>query len=106
MPAGDHYNPYNVSIPTQNPIYIRDCNIFTPTRCEVGDLAHKLGPIDIPKYRGAAGKEPEVAKYYFIDSDAPLCGPAKISDRSLMIHEPDFQKKRLSCANLFVYSPK
>ncbi|XP_015781056.1 uncharacterized protein LOC107359120 [Tetranychus urticae] len=105
-PAGGHHNPYNVSVASQNPIYVRDCNIFTPTRCEVGDLAHKLGHIDIPKYLGVNGQEPEVAKYYFIDSDSPLCGPAKIADKSLVIHEADFQMKRLSCANLFVYSPK
>lgn len=39
-PAGGHLNPYNVSTDC---IYQRDCTMFTPERCELGDTTGKLG---------------------------------------------------------------
>jgi hypothetical protein len=104
--AGGHLNPFNVS--TQC-IYQRDCTIVTPLRCEVGDLTGKLGPIDIPTYRALPSGEPDVGKYYFIDSDLQLCGlgnPASIIGRSVVIHGHDFGGPRLTCANLLEFKPK
>jgi len=102
-PAGKHLNPYNVSTDC---IYQRDCTMFTPFRCEVGDSSGKLGPIDVPTYKSGPGGEPDVGKYYFVDTDVSLCGPINIIGRSVVIHERNFGSKRLTCANILEFKPR
>jgi hypothetical protein len=103
LSAGKHLNPFNVSTDC---IYQRDCTMFTPHRCEVGDASGKLGPIDVPTYKSGPGGEPDVGKYYFIDTDLSLCGPTTIIGKSVVIHEKNFGSKRLTCANILEFKPR
>lgn len=80
--------------------------MFTPLRCELGDLTGKLGPIDVPTYRATPSGEPDVGKYYFVDTDTQLCGPTSVVGRSIVIHREDFGAPRLTCANILEFKPK
>lgn len=102
-PAGKHFNPFNVSTEC---IYQRDCTMFTPLRCEMGDSSGKLGPIDVPTYKSGINGEPEVGKYYFIDTDLSLCGPTSIIGKSVVIHEANFAHARLTCANILEFKAR
>lgn len=101
--VGGHLNPFNVSTSC---IYQRDCSIFTPVRCELGDESGKLGVIDIPPYKAIPKSDPQVSKYYFVDSDLPVCGPFSIIGRALVIHESDFRLPKLACSNIIEFKPK
>ena len=101
--VGGHLNPYNVSTSC---IYQRDCSIFTPVRCELGDESGKLGVIDIPPYRNSQKSDPQVSKYYFIDSDMPVCGPFSAIGRALVIHDSDFRSSIVACSNIIEFKPK
>lgn len=96
-------NPFNVSTEC---IYHRDCTMFTPLRCEMGDTSGKLGPIDVPTYRSSVTGEPDVGKYYFIDTDLSLCGPNSIVGKSVVIHKEHFSPSRLTCANILEFKPR
>ncbi|KAI1278098.1 hypothetical protein HDE_14499 [Halotydeus destructor] len=102
-PAGPHFNPYNVSTDC---IYQRDCTLFTPLRCELGDTTGKLGPIDVPVYKNSPLNEPEVGKYYFVDTDQPLCGPTSSVGKSIVVHREDFGAPRLTCSNILEFKPR
>jgi hypothetical protein len=85
-------------------------------KCEVGDLANKLGPLAV------AGRRRELAgtRRFFTDANLPLAGPAAIMGHSIVIHDdnaPEHRGNRMACAAIrrlyrhkatlaaFLYSP-
>lgn len=109
--AGGHHNAYNVSV---DATYLRDCNSVTPERCERGDTSSKSSPITIVPYKPVMYfengdkkyGEPEVAKYYLVDSELSLCGPLSIINKSVVVHEKHFSIPRLSCSNILEFKTK
>jgi hypothetical protein len=66
-------------------------------KCEVGDLANKLGPLAV------AGRRRELAgtRRFFTDANLPLAGPAAIMGHSIVIHDdnaPEHRGNRMACA--------
>ena len=68
----------------------------TPLRCWVGDLAAKLGRLDV------AGKilDLDSTKKFFTDSNLPLSGEASIIGHSIVVHDdhaPEHRGERMAC---------
>lgn len=83
-----------------------DCSFFrvyqycesdkSPLRCWVGDLASKVGNLDV------AGRIIDLSstKKFFTDSNLPLSGEASIIGHSLVIHDdhaPEHRGERMAC---------
>ena len=68
----------------------------TPLRCWVGDLAAKLGRLNV------AGKILDLSstKKFFTDSNLPLSGEASIIGHSIVVHDdhaPEHRGERMAC---------
>ena len=71
----------------------------TPLRCWVGDLAAKLGRLDV------AGKILDLSstKKFFTDSNLPLSGEASIIGHSIVVHDdhaPKHRGERMACTSI------
>ncbi len=92
LSTGEQYNPYAVGIENYN-----DClNEHKPFRCQLGDLANKLGTIEV------SGRKMDILKTmrYFTDSNLPLSGPTSIIGHSLVLlddHAPEHRGDRMAC---------
>ncbi|XP_067951286.1 uncharacterized protein [Watersipora subatra] len=89
--AGLHYNPFDVDISTQT--YKTDCDLETPRKCEVGDLAGKLGQINI-------GTKDNPTRYVFNDNFLSLRGKFAVLAKSLVIHAKDSGAARIACQDI------
>ena len=92
MSAGNHYNPYKVSLDS----YKECSDEKRHVRCEVGDLTNKLGLINV------AGRKRDLKDTvkFFTDSNLPLSGPHSIVGRSVLIHDdqaPEHRGDRMAC---------
>lgn len=102
--AGAHFNPYSTS--TNSATYARDCTPFNVLRCELGDMAGKMFTLEIPPYKMKAGQEPDIGKFFGTEIDLPLCGPASVVNRSLVVHESDFGAARIACSTIIEFRPR
>lgn len=91
------YNPYNKTI------YTRDCNQENPLACRLGDMSHKLSPIEIVPYKVTDNGEPNLKKYYFTDTALPLCGPNSVIGKSIQVNQHNFSLSALSCTNIVLF---
>ena len=71
----------------------------SPLRCWVGDLAAKLGKLDV------AGKILDLSstKKFFTDSNLPLSGEASIIGHSIVVHDdhaPKHRGERMACTSI------
>ena len=69
---GGHFNPFNVDI-TADSGYSTECSVYSPLRCESGDLSGKHGKLNI----GPPSSRRESVT--FVDSNLNLFGPASYS---------------------------
>ena len=97
LSTGDQYNPYRVA--TEDNVYNECVNEKQPFRCQLGDLANKLGRIEV------AGRKENVAKTlrYFTDANLPLSGPTSVIGHSLLLlddHAPEHRGDRMACTTI------
>ena len=69
---GGHFNPFNVNISAGDD-YGAECSIYSPLRCESGDLSNKHGQLNIDP--GTSDRE----SVTYTDSNLNIFGPANYS---------------------------
>eukprot|EP00094_Tigriopus_californicus_P005910 TCALIF_05695-PA protein Name:"Similar to sodE Superoxide dismutase [Cu-Zn] 5 (Dictyostelium discoideum)" AED:0.01 eAED:0.01 QI:0/-1/0/1/-1/1/1/0/1143 len=98
LSAMDHFNPYDVSL--EDNVYNECRNDHTPYRCELGDLANKLGRLSV------AGRKKNIQETlrFYTDTNLPLSGPTGIIGRSIVIHDdkaPEHRGDRMACTGIY-----
>ena len=75
---GPHYNPFNVSLDSSNPIgnYSDDCSPLSKLRCESGDLSGKHGQLTIDS------PGVNMTTYSYLDPNLNLYGPDAHTSKS------------------------
>ena len=69
---GGHFNPFNVNISAGDD-YGSECSIYSPLRCESGDLSNKHGQLNIDP--GTSDRK----SVTYTDSNLNIFGPANYS---------------------------
>ncbi|XP_076458493.1 uncharacterized protein LOC143292195 [Babylonia areolata] len=83
--AGGHFNPFMVNVK----VNYAECHAGNPLRCELGDQANKLGPLDM-------GSDVMLGT----DVNLPLAGPFTVLGRSIVIHGENATAPRIACADI------
>lgn len=91
--TGAHWNPYNID--TSISSYKVNCRPDCPFACEIGDLSGKHKMLNLS---ANVGKFP--SKYFFKDTTAWMSGLSSMIGRSVVIHGPDEDGRRIACANI------
>ena len=76
--------------------YSDRCRPETPMGCEIGDLAGKLGTINVAAKPAPYNQD----AFFFTDSFLNLTGFQAVIGRSIVVHVPDQGALRIACAPL------
>ena len=87
--SGFRWNPYFVNSDRNRDLYLKDCSLLNPLRCELGDLSGRNGPLII------GGK-----RMVMSDSNLPLVGYGSIMSRSLVIFDSKGGEGKLACTKI------
>ncbi len=91
-----HFNPFGVQLEEG----YDQCSPDYPLRCELGDLAKRLGQLTITSMMNVGS-----GKLFFTATRLPLSGAYSVTGRSIVIHGVDGGSDRLACAKLLEIPP-